>query len=177
MTIDQKTSRPPALRPGHYRLDPGSSTLRFSARKFGLFTIRGTLAITDGDFVVTDPPGRTSLRAVVDPASFATPMAKRDEHVKSSKLLDVASFPTMVFESFHMVDGDGGPRAEGELTVHGQTRPVTLRIEQAWEGAGVAHVRASAQVNRLEFGVTALRAAASSIVHIDIEAVATRLDD
>lgn len=159
---------------GRYRLHPELSTVAFTAKKFGLFTIRGTMRLLSGNFTVAEPLEHSTLHAVLAPDSFKTPMAKRDEHVKSSKLLDVASYPRIEFDSTEVLHGpDRAWEVRGLLAVHGQLAPAALTVTSASTDGALVRVRATARVDRREFGVTAMRAAASSVVSIAIEAVGT----
>jgi polyisoprenoid-binding protein YceI len=159
---------------GRYRLHPGLSTVAFTAKKFGLFTIRGTMRIESGTFTVAEPLEHSTLHAVVAPGTFTTPMAKRDEHVKSPTLLDVAAYPRIEFDSTEVVRGpDRVWEVRGLLAIHGRVAPAALTVTSASADGALVRVRATARVDRREFGVTAMRAAASSVVNIEIEVVGT----
>ena len=159
---------------GRYRLHPELSTVGFTAKKFGVFTIRGTIRLESGAFTVGSPPEQSRLHAVLSADSFKTPMAKRDKHVTSPKLLDVAAYPRVEFDSTEVVPGpDGTWEVRGLLAVHGQVAPVTLTVTSASSEGALVRVRATALVDRRVFGVTAMRAAASSHITIAIEAVGT----
>jgi polyisoprenoid-binding protein YceI len=159
---------------GRYRLHPELSTVAFTAKKFGLFTIRGTLRLESGTFTVAGPPERSRLHAVLVADSFRTPMAKRDEHVKGPKLLDVAAYPRIEFDATDVVPGPGGNwEVRGLLSVHGQVAPALLTVTSASAEGALVRVRATAEVDRRAFGVTAMRAAASSQIVVAIEAVGT----
>jgi polyisoprenoid-binding protein YceI len=177
VTTNQKTLARTTLPPGRYRLDPGATAVRFKARKFGVFTIRGTMDVSGGEFVVTDHVEGSRLRAVLAADTFKTPMAKRDEHVKGKALLDVGSYPEIIFESTGVAPFGSGLAIEGTLTVHGRTKKATLAVGDVTEDAGIARVRATADVDRRQFGVTGMRAAAASIIHLEIEAVGVRQID
>lgn len=182
MTIENTAKTGQAARPradlpipaGRYRLHPELSTLRFTAKKFGVFTIRGTMRLESGAFTIASPLEHSRLHAVLWADSFKTPMAKRDEHVKSPKLLDVATYPKVEFDSTEVVPGpDGIWEVRGLLAVHGQVAPVTLTVTSASTEGALVRVGATALVDRRVFGVTAMRAAASSQITIVIEAVGT----
>lgn len=163
-----------AVPTGRYKLHPELSTVRFTAKKFGVFTIRGTMRVEKGAFTVAAPLKRSTIHAVLAADSFRTPMAKRDEHVRSAKLLDVATYPRIEFDSTEVVVGsDGTWQVQGLLAVHGQVAPVTLSVSAASTEGALVRVRATAQVDRRVFGVTAMRAAASSLLDIEIDAVGT----
>ena len=129
MTIEQ-TAHPPAevaLPVGRYRLHPELTSVTFSAKKFGLFTIRGTMGLTSGTFTVTTPLEHSTLHAVLATDSFTTPMLKRDKHVKGPALLDVATFPSIEFDSTGAVPTPAGWDVHGLLSVHGQVRRPSSR--------------------------------------------------
>lgn len=159
---------------GRYRLDPGASSMRFTAKKLGIFTIRGTMQIEQGEFTIGEPLEQSTLKAVISAASFKTPMAKRDEHVKSAVLLDVASFPIIEFRSETVHQVVSGWEVSGPLTVHGRTREVTLLVNDASVEGDRVRFRAQARVNRHDFGVTRLKVVAGSVIDIAIEVVGCR---
>jgi polyisoprenoid-binding protein YceI len=162
-----------ALPPGRYRLHPELTSVTFSARKFGLFTVRGTMGLASGAFTVADPLEQSTLNVVLAADSFSTPMANRDKHVKGSSLLDTAQYPTIEFHSTGISPAPEGWEVRGLLTAHGQVAPAALSVSAVvWEG-GLAHVSATARVNRRDFGVTAMRAAASAEIEVRIDAVGT----
>jgi polyisoprenoid-binding protein YceI len=182
MTIENTTNLGRAAQPrvglpiptGRYRLHPELSTVAFTARKLGVFTIRGTMRVESGTFTVAGPLEHSTLHAVVAAGSFTTPMAKRDAHVKSPTLLDVATYPKIEFDSTEVVRRpDGTWEVRGLLAVHGQVAPAILTVTSAATEGALVRVCATAQVDRRAFGVTAMRAAASSLVDIVIEAVGT----
>lgn len=163
-----------AVPTGRFKLHPELSTVAFRAKKLGVFTIRGTVRVESGTFTVAAPLAHSALHAVLAADSFRTPMAKRDEHVKSASLLDVATYPRIEFDSTEVVVGpDGTWEVRGLLGVHGQVAPATLNIATASTEGALVRVRATARVDRRAFGVTAMRAAASSLLDIEIDAVGT----
>jgi polyisoprenoid-binding protein YceI len=173
MTIEENrtTSAPVDLPTGRYRLDPELTTVAFSARKLGLFTIRGTMRLVSGTFTVARTLDRSTLRAVLAADSFTTPMRRRDEHVKGPTLLDAATYPHVEFDSTEVAAAGDGWEIRGVLAVHGKVAPAVLAVEAASFDHGLARVRARARVDRRDFGVTGQRAAASSLIDIRIEAV------
>jgi polyisoprenoid-binding protein YceI len=179
MTINQSgtTSAQVDVPTGRYRLHPELTTVTFSARKFGLFTIRGTMRLVSGTFTVASPFERSTLHAVLATDSFATPMRKRDEHVKGPKLLDAANYPRVEFDSTEIAAAGGGWEIQGLLALHGSVAPEALMVDAATFDGGLARVQAQARVDRRDFGVTALHAAASWLIHVQIEAVGSPVRD
>jgi polyisoprenoid-binding protein YceI len=173
MTINESRTRSAQIDipTGRYRLDPQLTTIAFSAKKLGLFTIRGTMRLVSGTFTVASPLERSILHAVVAADSFTTPMRKRDEHVKGPKLLDTATYPNFEFDSTAVAAlGDGG-EIRGQLALHGKVAPAVLTVDEAGFEDGLARVRAHATIDRRDYGVTAQRAAASWLIDVQIEGV------
>jgi polyisoprenoid-binding protein YceI len=173
MTINESATRSAQIDipTGRYRLDPQLTTIAFSAKKLGLFTIRGTMRVVSGTFTVASPLERSILHAVVAADSFTTPMRKRDEHVKGRTLLDTATYPNFEFDSTGIAASEGGWEIRGLLALHGKVAPAVLTVEEARLEDGLAQVRAHASIDRRDFGVTAQRVAASWLIDVQIEAV------
>ncbi len=164
---------------GSYRIDPSRSIVRLTAKHlFGTGTAHATFDISSGTLTVTDPLPHSSASATVSVASFASDKTRRVEHVLSGSLLDVAGFPEMTFVS-RMLRLEGEWVVAGDLTVHGVTRPVELRVTSAAPTAatetadGAIRLVATARVDRYEFGVTKVKGIAGRWVDLEIEVVAT----
>jgi polyisoprenoid-binding protein YceI len=138
---------------GAYRIAPSRSECRFRARgMFGL-PVHGTMPIRSG--AVTVEGGHANVAAVLDPAGLVTGIRRRDDHLRSPQLLDVARYPSIVFEGGL---ADGQTSVPGRLTVHGEAAPTALTVTEIRHHHGGIDVVATASVNRHEFGVSALRA-------------------
>jgi polyisoprenoid-binding protein YceI len=179
MTVEENktTSAQVDVPTGRYRLDPDLTTVSFSARKLGLFTIKGTMRLVSGTFTVARPADRSTLHAVLAADSFKTPMRKRDEHVKGHTLLDTATYPSIEFDSTEVAAVDGGWEIRGLLAVHGTVQPAVLAVDGTSFDGDLARVQARARIDRREFGVTRQRAAASSLIDVQIEAVGSPVRD
>jgi polyisoprenoid-binding protein YceI len=161
------------LVPGNYRLDPARTSVTFTAKKFGIFTIRGSMDLESGEFTVGQRLEESSLHVVLDAGSFKTPMARRDEHVKSKTFLHTAEFPHIEFGSTEVDRTNQGWQIRGLLSVRGQKAPVVLSVSSVEQRGGLVQVHATAQVNRKELGVTALPPAASTLLDVTIDATGT----
>ena len=67
--------------------------------------------------------------ATLDVASVDTGEAGRDTHLKSPDFFDTAKYPTATFKSTKIVPAGENYDVFGDLTLHGVTKPVTLRME------------------------------------------------
>ena len=130
-TLTAGTTEIPA---GTWRIDPSHSQIGFSVRYLGLSRVRGRFEDYAGSIVVGNRPEETVIQATIQTASINTGDAKRDGHLRSADFFDVERHPTLEFHSTSLrPDGDSWA-VEGELTLHGVTRPVTISAEV--EGIG-----------------------------------------
>jgi polyisoprenoid-binding protein YceI len=120
----------PALsRAGNLRVDGTHTFPRFSYSHFGYSTQLSRFNKTTGT-VVLDKAARTgAVDIVIDTKSVDTGYATFDEHIQGEDFLDTARYPTATFKSTKVVfDGDKPAKVEGNLTLKGVTRPVTLTV-------------------------------------------------
>lgn len=93
-----------------------------------------------------------------DAASIDTGDAKRDEHLKSPDFFDAAKYPKVTFTSKRITKSGKGYKLEGDLTLHGVTKPVTLNatiseaVTSPW-GKLVRAVQITGQIKRSDFGL------------------------
>jgi polyisoprenoid-binding protein YceI len=120
----------PALAaPATYVIDPTHTYVRFSYDHLGLSTQLSRFDQTSGT-VVYDKAARTAaVNVTVDTQSVDSGYPTFNEHLQSADFLDTAQFPTATFKSTKVVfQGDKPASVEGELTIKGVTRPVSLTV-------------------------------------------------
>lgn len=144
---------------GTYEIDPSHSVVEFGVRHLGLAKVRGRFNSFAGTIVIGDDPTDSRVDVTIDAASIDTRDEKRDQHLRSPDFLDAENHPTLEFHSRRVTLEGEHPRVEGDLTVRGVTRPVTLDLE--FEGAASdpwgnhrIGVSATTEVNRDDFGLT-----------------------
>jgi polyisoprenoid-binding protein YceI len=115
--------------PVTYQVDPTHTFPRFSYDHFGLSTQLSRFDQVSGT-VVLDREARTAaVDIVIDTTSVNTGYETFDEHIQAEHFLDTARYPTATFRSTRVeFDGDRPVAIEGELTIKGITRPVTLEV-------------------------------------------------
>lgn len=167
------SARVPAV--GRYVFDPKLSSITFKTRHmFGLGGVTGSFALREGELVVAEPTSKSTMRAVIDAASFTSPDPKRDKTVRSAKLLDVAAHPDITFEAGSIHEGQDGWVAEGNLTVRGETNPVAVTLHETRDGAnGPLTLVGTTRLDRHAHGVTAMRGMAGRWLDLTITAVTT----
>ncbi len=117
--------------PVRYEIDPAHATAQFKVRHLMVANVRGELGEVTGE-VLFDPalPSRSSVRARIDATGIDTRNADRDAHLRGPDFLDVANHPALTFQSTAVrARGAGEYQVEGELSIRGTTRPVTLTVE------------------------------------------------
>jgi polyisoprenoid-binding protein YceI len=122
--------------------------------------VKGEFEKFEGE-VSYDPtqPAAAQVRASIDVASITTREEKRDQHLRSADFFDAAQFPTITFQSRRASRKGGSLEIEGELSIHGTTRDVTLIVsdltEEHTDPWGNLRIGASAKtkVKRSDFGM------------------------
>lgn len=152
-------------RASEWTLDPEHTEIGFSVRHMMVTDVRGafekyTAAITVDDKDMT----KSSVAVEIDIASINTKVAKRDGHLKSPEFFDAAKFPKMTFKATKIEKGVAANafKVTGDLTMHGVTKAVVLEVAlteewqdpKEWGGNTHRGVKATAKINRQDFGVS-----------------------
>ncbi len=146
---------------GTYSLDASHSRIGFVARHAMVTKVRGAFNDVEGTAVLDgDDPSRSSATVVIQAKSIDTRSAQRDEHLRSNDFFAMDEFPTITFTSTAVRrTGDAEFDVEGDLTIKGTTRNVTVPF--VYEGSaqdpfGNTRVgfEGSVVVNRKDWGVT-----------------------
>ena len=142
-----------------YSIDPVHSSVGFSVRHF-LTKVPGTFTKFSGTVTVDrDNLENSSVVATIDVGSVNTANEKRDAHLKTPDFFDAATFTTITFKSTAWKKtGDGTFDVTGDLTIHGVTKSVVLKVDLAGFGPGMNGAQlsgwdASVTLNRDDFGV------------------------
>ena len=115
--------------PVTYTVDSSHTFPRFSYSHFGYSTQLSSFGKTTGT-VVFDAQAKTgSVDIVIDTTTVNTGFADFNGHIQGEDFLDTAKFPKATFKSTKVVfDGDKPSAIEGQLTIKGVTKPVTLTV-------------------------------------------------
>jgi len=146
---------------GKWQLDPYHTQVEFSAKHLGMMTVRGHFdeisAVADID---PDHPENASVEVTISTASIRTNNGARDNDLRSSNFLEVEKYPEIKFKSTRVeqIDADHF-KLTGDLTIKGNTRPVTLDVVKYGEfndpemmGHRIAY-SATGKINRKDFGL------------------------
>jgi polyisoprenoid-binding protein YceI len=143
---------------GTWDIDATHSTVGFSVRHMMVSKVRGYFREFSGELVTAADPSQSSVTATIDMDSIDTRQAQRDAHIKSADFFDVGNHTVMTFRSTAIVAKGEDWTVEGELTLKGITKPVTLELElngfgpDAYGGTR-AGFSAKTVISRSAFGV------------------------
>ena len=143
---------------GTWTIDPVHSEIGFTVRHMMVSKVRGKFNSFSGDIVTGMSPVDSKVSATIDLSSIDTGNVDRDNHIRSADFFEVDSHKTMSFRSTGVRrDGDDYV-LDGELTLKGITRPISLRLEPGGfgpdpTGATRAGFSAIGQLKRSDFGV------------------------
>ena len=115
--------------PETFDIDPNHSSPRFEYNHFGYSNQLHSFDKISGK-IVFDREARTgSVDIVIDAKSVNTGYALFNEHIQGADFFDTAQYPTITFKSTSVkFDGDKPVAVDGNLTVKGVTKPVTLAV-------------------------------------------------
>lgn len=116
--------------PGTWELEPAHTTIAFIVGHLGLSKVRGRFTEFRATMEVGDDLELSSAEVWIEAASIYTGVKMRDDHLRSPDFLYVEQFPQLHFVSREVRRvGDDTWEADGDLTIRGVTRPVTLQVE------------------------------------------------
>lgn len=162
MSIDPATTTATdlPLATGTWPLDPVHSGVHFKVRHIGLSSVRGRFNRFAGALTVGETLADTRLEATIEMSSVDTNQPDRDAHLLGTDFFSADRHPLATFRSTGIrPTGEGEYAVDGELTVNGVTRPVTLDVEfhgvetLPADGTTRAGFSATATVIRDDFGV------------------------
>ena len=143
-----------------YSVDPNHTFPHFSINHLGFSTLQGRFDKTSGAVTLDRTAKTGSVDISIDTSTISTGYVKRDEHLKSPDFFNVAEFPAITYKSTAMhFKGDKPASVDGNLTISGVTKPVTLTIDEFNCGTNPMSKKdecgaaASAQIKRSDFGV------------------------
>ena len=142
-----------------WKIDSTHTQVGFSVKHLAISTVRGRFSKVDG-VGETDASGHLSKAAItIDAASIDTNQEQRDAHLRSADFFDAESYPSLSFESTKITQDGADISIEGNFTMRGVTKPLTLTGETAptvkdpW-GMQRTALTLEGKLNRKEWGLT-----------------------
>ena len=129
LIISAAAAAPALAAPETYSVDGTHTFPRFSYSHFGMSTQLSRFDKTTGT-VTLDKAARTgAVDITIDMKSVNTGYSTFNEHIQGEDFLDTAKYPTATFKSTKVnFDGDKPASIDGNLTIKGITKPVTLKV-------------------------------------------------
>ena len=145
---------------GVYDIDPAHTAVEFVGRHLMITKVRGRFTDVRGRITIAEEPENSHVEVEIGVASVSTGNDDRDAHLKSGDFFDAEQYPTITFASTAVRERpDSTWEVDGDLTVHGVTRPVQLQVD--FDGGGPSPFgdqrigfSAATDVNREDFGLT-----------------------
>jgi polyisoprenoid-binding protein YceI len=161
-----------------YTIDKSHADLLFSIGHAGFTQKHGSFRDFQGVLQFDEArPENSKVEVTVQTASVDTAHAGRDQDLRSENFLDSSKYPEMRFESTKVVAGkDQEFRVEGNLTLHGVTKPLVLnaRLNKAgpnpFDKTPTLGFSATGKLTRSDFGITTFLPLIGDVVEITIDA-------
>ena len=143
-----------------FAIDPAHTDVLFSAKHMMVTNVRGTFTDVSGSIDIDETePTASKADLTVKAASVDTGFAARDTHLRSDDFFAAEQFPTLTFKSTKITPkGRDLYSVEGDLTIHGVTKPVVLPVthlgtaKDPWGNEKLAF-EAEATIDRKDFGL------------------------
>lgn len=145
---------------GSYTVDPDHTQIVWTVDHMGITPLAGMFGASAGTLVL-DPtkPDEAKLDVTIPMSGLRVTSEGFAAHLASPEILDAAKFPTASFKSTRVTVEGTDATIEGELTLHGVTKPVTLDV--SFFGAGINPMTkaenigftATAEIRRSDFGL------------------------
>ncbi|MFS1522954.1 YceI family protein [Microbulbifer sp. 2304DJ12-6] len=121
-----------------YKIDTkgAHAFVQFRIKHLGYSWLYGRFDDFSGSFFYDDEkPETSSVNVNIDVTSLNSNHAERDKHLRGTDFLNTAKFPTATFKStsFEPLE-NGKARLNGELTLHGVTKPITIDVSNIGGG-------------------------------------------
>ena len=166
-----------AAGPEAYTFDKNHTEVRFCWNHLGVSRQCGHFLKYDGELLYDEAtPEKSALRVTFVADSIETFVPLLNEHMKGDKLFDAKKYPEITFKSTKFErTGEKTGKVTGDLTIKGETRPVTLDVTLNFAGPhpmskrptlGIGAVTA---IKRTDFGVSQYAPAVSEDIGIEIQ--------
>ncbi len=158
MSITAAATQIPGYVAGTWKLDPAHTYIGFTVKHMMVARVRGRFKEFEGTIVTADDPLASTATVTIQAGSIDTNQEFRDNHIRSGDFFDAANHPTITFALKGLRPGTDGLVVDGELTMRGVTKPITLSAELPTigpdgKGGTKAGFSMSGEVDRYEWGV------------------------
>lgn len=148
-----------AVHADHYEVDPVHSGASFMIKHLDVSNVQGRFDTFSGSYVLDDDAGKCSFNLTIEAGSVNTNHEGRDKHLTGPDFFNAKQFPSITFKSTKVEAAGDMWNVTGDLTMLGQTHPVTVQMKKIGEGdtgrAGYrSGVEAVGKIKRSQWGMT-----------------------
>lgn len=143
-----------------WNIDQAHSLIGFKIKHLVISTVKGRFDDFSGKVTAdNDNFDNAQIEFSVNTKSINTNQEQRDNHLRSADMFDIANFPTMNFVSTSFKKSGDSYKVDGNLTLKGVTKPVSLNasfdgIVMGMYGKRVAAFTVTGSLNRQDYGVS-----------------------
>lgn len=144
---------------GKWTVDTVHSYVGFTIKHMMVSKVRGRFAAFTAEFTTAENPLESTVSATIEATSIDTHNEMRDNHIRSADFFDAENHPAIAFTSSGIRFEDGEFFIDGELSIRGTAKHVTLALDEPAFGPGPqggtkAGFSASLEIDRHDFGVS-----------------------
>jgi polyisoprenoid-binding protein YceI len=144
---------------GTWTIDTVHTHVGFVIKHMMVSKVRGHFTSFGGEITTAPNPLESSVGVTIEAMSINTNNTMRDDHIRSADFFDAENHPALTFTSTGIRHDDGEFLIDGDLTIRGVTKPVTLTVETpefgpSAHGGTKAGFSATTEINRHDFGVS-----------------------
>ena len=167
---------------GSYTVDPEHTSVLLRVKHLNTSWTYCRFDKVSGAFTV-DPAHleSSSFKVQIDASSIDTGQTARDAHLKSPDFLDAGQFKEISFTSKSIQKaGEGKYKAEGELSLHGVKKSLSVELEEVGTSDTKFGVRAgfhgSFMIQRSDYGIKFMPDAVGEEIHVTVSVEGTRVE-
>ena len=129
LAVSAAAATPVLAAPQTYTIDSTHTFPSFSYSHFGMSTQISKFDKTTGTVTLDKEAKTGAVDITIDMKSVNTGYETFNEHIQEADFFDTANYPTATFKSNKVnFEGDKPVSIEGDLTIKGVTKPVTLQV-------------------------------------------------
>ncbi|MDW3177464.1 MAG: YceI family protein [Acidimicrobiia bacterium] len=160
---------------GTWTIDAPATTVTVTVKKLGFLTVPATFDVTAGTIEIDDNDQISNVTISVAAASYSSPNAKRNEHIRSDDFLAADTYPEITFSCSEVTSNGETYTATGTVTIKGKATPANVTISAVSFDETKGSFTASATVDRVALGIDKFPTFfIARDLDLSVEAVATR---
>ena len=157
-----------------FKVDPVHSSISFQIEHAGISYVHGRFNNVSGEFTIDKAdPSKSSCSLTIKAESVDTNQKGRDQHLRGADFFNAKQFPTISFKSTSFKAVKDGFEVTGEMTMHGETKPVTFILKGGKETEFPPKTKrtgyfADFNIKRSDFGMNKMLEAIGDTVYVSV---------